>query len=106
MANNTLQNAFEDFNIPQLDRQRADSDYRHVFVSSVVWKPNYFSGSNRFVRGTLNGWTISSIITLQSGAPFNVTTGADTERRRQQQRSPQRCARQDPPAYSTTAALA
>lgn len=27
MANNTLQNAFEDFNIPQLDRQRADSDY-------------------------------------------------------------------------------
>jgi hypothetical protein len=45
MANNTLQNAFQDFNIPQLDRQRVDSDYRHVFVSSVVWKPNYFSGS-------------------------------------------------------------
>jgi len=78
MANNTLANAFEDYNLPQLDRQRADSDYRHVFVSSVVWKPNYFTGSNHFVRGTLNGWTISAIVTLQSGAPFNVTTGTDT----------------------------
>jgi hypothetical protein len=78
MANNTLQNAFEDFNFPELDRQRADSDYRHVFVSSVVWKPNYFSSYNRTVRGAFNGWTVSAIITLQSGAPFNVTTGSDT----------------------------
>jgi len=78
MANNTLQNNFEDYNFPKLDRQRADSDNRHVFVSSVVWKPDYFKGYNRAVRGVLNGWTISAIITLQSGAPFNITTGSDT----------------------------
>jgi hypothetical protein len=26
----------------------------------------------------MNGWTVSAIITLQSGAPFNITTGSDT----------------------------
>ncbi|WP_263410326.1 TonB-dependent receptor [Terriglobus tenax] len=78
MANNTLQNPLEDFNFPQLERQRADSDIRNVSVTSIVWKTDYFGRYNRAVRGALNGWTMSAIVTLQSGAPFNVTTGSDT----------------------------
>ena len=30
------------------------------------------------IRSALNGWTISAIITLQSGVPFNITNGSDT----------------------------
>jgi hypothetical protein len=49
-----------------------------VSTSSIIWTPNYFHGSNPFLKYTLNGWTVSSIVTLRSGSPLNITTGADT----------------------------
>ena len=48
-----------------------------MMTASFVWTPNYFSAYNWFVRNTLNGWTITSIITTNSGQPFTVTTGTD-----------------------------
>jgi hypothetical protein len=77
MDNNSLANPFEDYNNPYLDKQRSDFDQRHTSVASIVWQPDYFSGRNRVVRGLANGWTITAIVTLQSGAPFNVTAGSD-----------------------------
>jgi len=60
-----------------LDRQRSDFDQRHVSAISFVYKPNY--GIQNFVmRNLVNGWTITSIIRVQSGNPFNITTGTDT----------------------------
>ena len=59
-----------------LDRQRSDFDQRHVTAISFVYKPQY-SVDNRVVRQIVNGWTITSIIQLQSGNPINVTTGSD-----------------------------
>jgi hypothetical protein len=41
-----------------------------------VWKPHY-GFSSRFARAVVNDWTVTSIIRIQSGPPFNITTGSD-----------------------------
>jgi hypothetical protein len=46
-------------------------------VTSFIWDLSYFDKNNRFLNNVGNGWQLSSIITLQSGLPFNVTTGTD-----------------------------
>jgi hypothetical protein len=83
LASNTLDGTaltgnFVDPNYPQLEaHQRSDQDRRNMMTASFVWTPNYFSAYNWFVRNTLNGWTITGIITTNSGQPFTVTTGTD-----------------------------
>ncbi len=67
----------EDNNLHYLDRQRSDYDQRHVVAASVVWKPHY-GFDHRFVRAIVNDWTVTSIIRIQSGLPYNITTGTDT----------------------------
>jgi hypothetical protein len=66
----------EDNRLHSLDRQRSDFDQRSTVAISAVWQPHY-AASNRVTRLIVNGWTITSIIQLQSGAPYNITTGAD-----------------------------
>lgn len=69
---------FVDPNFPQLEaHQRSAEDRRNMMNASFVWNPDYFNSYNRFVRTALNGWTISGIITANSGQPFTVTTGTD-----------------------------
>jgi Carboxypeptidase regulatory-like domain len=73
-----LNGTFVDSNFPQLEyRQRSDQDRRNMMTMSFVWRPDYFDGSNRFIRTALNGWTITGIWTANSGQPFTVTTGND-----------------------------
>jgi hypothetical protein len=73
-----LNGTFVDANYPQLEYgQRSDQDRRHMMTMSFVWKPDYFDHYNRFVRTTLNGWTVTGIWTANSGQPFTVTTGND-----------------------------
>ena len=59
-----------------LDRQRSDFDQRHVVAISFVYTPHY-DLSHAWMRQIVNGWTVTSIIQLQSGNPINVTTGSD-----------------------------
>lgn len=66
----------EDNRLHYLDRQRSDYDQRHTVAISSVWKPNY-AFHNRAARFAVNGWTLTSIIQLQSGNPINITTGSD-----------------------------
>jgi hypothetical protein len=42
-----------------------------------MWKLDYYRGTNKFAKGGLNGWTISSIAYFQSGLPFSVSTGSN-----------------------------
>ncbi|HEY4379763.1 MAG TPA: carboxypeptidase regulatory-like domain-containing protein [Acidobacteriaceae bacterium] len=66
----------EDNNFRFLDKQRSDFDQRHLVAVSFVFKPH--SGINNVVaRNVINGWTFTSIIRLQSGNPFNITSGTD-----------------------------
>lgn len=73
---NSAATAPQDPNFKYLDKQRSDFDQRHVSTIAFVYKPNY--GIQNFaMRHLVNGWTITSIIRMQSGAPFNITTGTD-----------------------------
>jgi hypothetical protein len=73
---NSAATAPQDPNFKYLDKQRSDFDQRHLSTISFVYKPNY--GIHNFVmRNIVNGWTVTSIIRMQSGAPFNITTGTD-----------------------------
>ncbi len=77
LENNTVNGGAEDFRNLALDRGRSDFDRRHVSVTSFIWDLSYFDKTNPFLKAVVNGWQLSSIITLQSGLPFNVTTGTD-----------------------------
>ncbi|WP_419806214.1 carboxypeptidase regulatory-like domain-containing protein [Terriglobus sp.] len=58
---------------PRLDLAPGNDDVRHRFVFSSVWDLNYFArslhGATRQVAG---GWSISSIVTAQSGLPYTA----------------------------------
>jgi hypothetical protein len=58
------------------ERGPTDNDRRHVASISGMWSLDYYKGSG-FLKQVFNGWTISSIISLQSGAPFNIASGAN-----------------------------
>lgn len=67
----------EDANLKYLDRERSDYDQRHVALITAVYKPE-FGVRRMWEREVVNGWTITTIIRMQSGRPINVTTGQDT----------------------------
>lgn len=60
-----------------LERGRASSDQRHNFVLSTVWKPNFFESASGIVPALLGGWTVSTIVTVQSGSALTITAGQD-----------------------------
>jgi Carboxypeptidase regulatory-like domain len=58
------------------ERGAADQDQRNMASISGSWNLDYYRGSKRLVGGVVNGWRISPIVTLNSGNPLNITTGA------------------------------
>ena len=69
--------AVQNSNRIELERGRTSADRRHSFVLSGIWRPDYFSDSKPVVKMLLNGWTVSTIITLQSGSPLTISSGQD-----------------------------
>jgi TonB dependent receptor len=69
--------AVQNSNRIELERGRTSADRTHSFVLSGVWRPDYFSDSKPIVKMLLNDWTVSTIVTLQSGAPLTITSGQD-----------------------------
>ena len=59
------------------ERGPSDQDRRNMVSISGIWKLDYYRGSNFAAKFLANGWSISPIVTLNSGAPFTVTTGSD-----------------------------
>ena len=59
------------------ERSRADFDFTHMFVSSLIWDINYYHGQTRLLRGFANGWSISPIVMLHSGQPMTIVSGGD-----------------------------
>ena len=60
-----------------LERDYSTGDIPHVFVSSVVWDLPAGAGRARQPHGVLgalaNDWTVTALVTLQSGVPVAVT---------------------------------
>jgi hypothetical protein len=70
--------AVQNSNRIDLERGRTSADRTHAFVLSAIWNLNYLNGSRSAIaRAVLNGWTVSTIVTLQSGAPLTITSGQD-----------------------------
>jgi hypothetical protein len=67
----------QDFDNLWEERGPTDNDRRHVASISGMWNIDYYKGSNFFMKQAVNGWTISPIVSLQSGSPFSITTGSN-----------------------------
>jgi hypothetical protein len=67
----------QDFANLREERGPMDVDRRSVASISGMWNINYFNGSNRILKQAVNGWTISPIVSLQSGPPFEIVTGSN-----------------------------
>jgi hypothetical protein len=60
------------------DYGNSNWDIRHRFVASFVYDIPFFAVSNPVLKTIFTKWQGNGIITLQTGIPFNVTTGTDT----------------------------
>jgi hypothetical protein len=59
------------------ERARNSNDRTHSFVLSGVWKIDYLKDSASPVRWLAQDWTLSAIVTLQSGTPLTIAAGTD-----------------------------
>ena len=51
----------------------SDFDRRHRFVASYLYNlPDAYHGGSAFGKRLLNSWSVSGIVTLQSGIPFSI----------------------------------
>ena len=55
----------------------ADTDVRHRVVLSGVWNLNYFDGMGGVAHALLSGWTVSGILSYQSGQPYTAVISGD-----------------------------
>jgi hypothetical protein len=62
----------------KLDYGNALWDIRHRVLISFNYSIPFFQTNNLLAKGVFTGWQANGIITLQTGLPFNVTTGTDT----------------------------
>jgi hypothetical protein len=69
--------AVQNSNRIELERGRTSADRTHSFVLSGVFHLDYFGNSGRLVKALLNDWTVSTIVTIQSGAPLTISSGLD-----------------------------
>src|SRR5580700_10393673 len=60
------------------DYGNSNWDIRHRFVASFVYDIPFFHVGNPILKGMFSNWQANAIITIQTGIPFNVTTGTDT----------------------------
>ncbi|HEY9126085.1 MAG TPA: TonB-dependent receptor, partial [Acidobacteriaceae bacterium] len=67
----------QDFDNLWEERGPTDNDRRHVASISGMWNIDYYHGSNFFMKQIVNGWTVSPIVSLQSGQPFTIVTGSN-----------------------------
>ncbi len=60
------------------DYGNSNWDIRHRLVASFVYDIPFFSTSNPVLKTAFASWQMNGVVTLQTGLPFNVTTGTDT----------------------------
>jgi hypothetical protein len=63
---------FTDPTDPRLDRGLADFDAPQRLVISPVWQIPFGNSGNAISRKLLGGWSVSTIVSFQSGNPFTL----------------------------------
>lgn len=77
------ENSEPDFYHPKMDWGPSDFNKTNMVVLTEVYQlpfgkgRTYLSNANKLVDGVAGGWMLGSIVTLNSGAPFNVMAGGD-----------------------------
>ena len=66
-------------NVLNLRSQWGVSDFfsKHIASFSWIWDLPALAGSNAVVRTVAGGWEVNGLVSLRSGTPINVVTGAD-----------------------------
>jgi hypothetical protein len=64
---------------PDHDYGPSSWDRRHAYVFSGMWNPQFYRGQHGVGSRILGGWSLSSITTIQSGAPLTFSSGQDTQ---------------------------
>jgi hypothetical protein len=75
-GNTAFNTAVNDQTTLAASRGLSDFDRPHRFVVSWVYDLPFFAHSEGFVHRALGGWTLSGVVTYQSGLPFSVIDGA------------------------------
>src|SRR5205823_5616485 len=60
----------------RFDRGNSDTDIRHRYVGTLIYDLPFFQGAG-LLHHVLGGWNISSVVSLQTGIPFNISDSAD-----------------------------
>jgi hypothetical protein len=68
----------QDSRFPFLERANSDNDQRHRWVTSAVFQSGSAKSGDGVFKRFLGDFTLSPIVELSSGRPFNVITGEDT----------------------------
>ena len=61
---------------PRADRSNCGFDTRHIFNTTFV-ASSHFNSLPGYARALVNNWEVAPLVRILSGAPLNVTTGAD-----------------------------
>jgi hypothetical protein len=62
------------------ERGPSDQDRRNMVGINGIWNIEYYKGTSRFLSVLLNGYSLSTLASFNSGAPFTVTTGSDNNK--------------------------
>jgi hypothetical protein len=73
----TLLNPQDNSN-PNGDRGNSDFDQRHRWITSAVYQTPYHQSDSEWWKKFLSNFTISPVIEVASGRPYNVLLGYDT----------------------------
>ena len=68
----------QDSRFPQLEKSNSDNDQRHRWVTSGVFQTPSGKSGDSFWKHMGGDFTVSPIVEVSSGRPFNVITGEDT----------------------------
>lgn len=61
--------------LPGFSRGPSDYDSRQMFKIYGMWTPILFHGQNNLLEKVVGGWTVSPIMNIHSGFPYNPTYG-------------------------------
>src|SRR3984957_5782523 len=67
----------QDNSFPNLDRGNSDFDQRHRWITSAVFQSPYHQSDSGFWKKFLANFTVSPVVEVASGRPYNVLIGSD-----------------------------
>ena len=59
------------------DRGNCDTDVRHRYVGTVIYALPFFRDQRGVIGHLLGGFNVATVVTLQTGLPFDIVDGSD-----------------------------